>query len=190
MGELVTGQMRETVGPRVDEDPVKHYLSVIGQKTGSLIATAGRYGGMFSGGTPAQVEALYRYGEIIGAAFQISDDIIDIASPTEESGKTPGTDLREGVRTLPMYYALAEDTGQDAGPGSARLRELLAGPVASDDEVAEALELLRVSDGLRRARETLDSYMISARVELAALPPGPARDALDLLARYVVDRTG
>lgn len=190
MGELVTGQMRETVGPRVDEDPVKHYLSVIGQKTGSLIATAGRYGGMFSGGTPAQVEALYRYGEIIGAAFQISDDIIDIASPTEESGKTPGTDLREGVRTLPMHYALAEDTGQDAGPGLARLRELLAGPVAADDEVAEALELLRVSDGLRRARETLDSYMTSARVELAALPPGPARDALDLLARYVVDRTG
>ena len=105
--ELVTGQMRETRGPRPGDDPVQHYLTVIAEKTGSLIATAGRYGGMFSGCPPEQVESLRRFGAVIGTAFQISDDVIDIASPSDSSGKTPGTDLREGVHTLPMLYALA-----------------------------------------------------------------------------------
>ncbi|GLZ40034.1 polyprenyl synthetase family protein [Actinokineospora sp. NBRC 105648] len=181
MRELVTGQMRETVGPG-DDDPIEHYLSVIGQKTGSLIATAARYGAMFSGAPAAQVAALYRFGEVLGAAFQISDDVIDIASPADESGKTPGTDLREGVRTLPMLYALAD--GADP-----RLTQLLAGPITDDAEVEEALTLLRGSSGLERARRTLDSYADRAHAELFSLPEGPARDALELLTRYVVERT-
>jgi hypothetical protein len=111
--ELVTGQMRETRGPRPGDDLVEHYLTVIAEKTGSLIATSGRYGGMFSGCTPDQVESLHRFGAAIGTAFQISDDIIDITSPSTSSGKTPGTDLREGVLTLPMLYAL-QDTGAAA----------------------------------------------------------------------------
>ncbi len=149
MGELVTGQMRETVGPLDGDDPVVHYLAVIGQKTGSLIATAGRYGGMFSGAPAEHIEALHRFGELIGTAFQISDDIIDIASPADESGKTPGTDLREGVLTLPMLYALSpEYTGGEPDP---RLRELLAAPITDDDLVDEALTLLRKSPGLEQA---------------------------------------
>jgi heptaprenyl diphosphate synthase len=182
--ELVTGQMRETVGPAPGEDPVEHYLSVIAQKTGSLIATAGRYGGMFSNATPEQTEALYRYGKIIGAAFQISDDIIDIASPSEESGKIPGTDLREGVKTLPMIYALTIDE-----PASDRLTTLLAGPISDDAEVAEALELLRGSQGMVRSRETLEQYSQRAHAALAPLPDCPARDALELLTRYVIERS-
>jgi heptaprenyl diphosphate synthase len=186
MGELVTGQMRETVGPGDGDDPVAHYLSVIAQKTGSLIATAGRYGGMLSGATAGQVAALCRYGEIIGTAFQISDDVIDIASPADESGKTPGTDLREGIKTLPMLYALGED-----GRDGARLRALLSsGPISDDAEVDEALTLLRRSPGLERAAGTLAEYAGRALAELAALPACPARDALELLARYVVARTG
>jgi len=182
MGELVTGQMRETVGPRGDQDPVEHYLSVVAQKTGSLIATAGRYGGMLSGAKPDQVEALYKFGELIGTAFQIADDIIDIASPADESGKTPGTDLREGVKTLPMLYALAD-------PGSTRLHELLAVPLTEDADVDEALALLRTSTGLERTVRTLGEYAVRARAELDVLPPCPARDALELLAHYVVERT-
>ncbi|MET0236649.1 MAG: polyprenyl synthetase family protein [Kibdelosporangium sp.] len=181
-GELVTGQMRETVGPAPGEDPVEHYLSVIGQKTGSLIATSGRYGGMFSNATAEQTEALYRYGKIIGAAFQISDDIIDIASPAAESGKIPGTDLREGVKTLPMIHALAVD-------GDDRLTQLLAGPISGDDEVEEALELLRGSLGMIRARETLEQYAGRAHAALEPLPDGSARAALELLTRYVIERT-
>ncbi|HEV7646834.1 MAG TPA: polyprenyl synthetase family protein [Actinophytocola sp.] len=187
MGELVTGQMRETVGPRDGDDRVVHYLAVIGQKTGSLIATAGRYGGMFSGATAEHIDALHRFGELIGIAFQISDDIIDIASPADESGKTPGTDLREGVLTLPMLYALSpEYAGGEPDP---RLRELLAAPVTDDDLVEEALTLLRKSPGLEQAVRTLSEYADRARTELNVLPESPARDALNMLARYVVART-
>jgi geranylgeranyl pyrophosphate synthase len=186
MSELVTGQMRETVGPHDGDNPVVHYLSVIGQKTGSLIATAGRYGGMFSGAPDGHVAALQRYGDLIGTAFQISDDIIDIASPATESGKTPGTDLREGVKTLPMLYALSPDA---VTPPDERLVELLAGPITDDVLVDEALTLLRKSPALDQAILTLSEYADRARAELNVLPDGPARQALDMLAQYVVART-
>ncbi|MGH3437076.1 MAG: polyprenyl synthetase family protein [Sciscionella sp.] len=186
---LVTGQMRETIGPADGADEVAHYLSVIGQKTGSLIATAGRYGGMCSGAEEPHIAALREYGEVIGTAFQISDDIIDIASPAQDSGKTPGTDLREGVRTLPMLYALAgPELSHDAD--AARLRALLAKPIQEDELVAEALTLLRESSGIRQAMDTLISYADRARGALVALPDSPARDALRSLADYVVARTG
>jgi geranylgeranyl pyrophosphate synthase len=181
--QLVTGQMRETIGPALGQDPVAHYLKVIDEKTGSLIATAGRFGGMFAGVGPERVAALTEYGDAFGTAFQISDDIIDIASPAIESGKTPGTDLREGVRTLPMLYALA-----DRDPRGDRLRELLSGPLADDNLVEEALKLLRESAGIERARRTLGGYADRARAALVSLPAGSARDALDALTDYVVAR--
>ncbi|HWE88976.1 MAG TPA: polyprenyl synthetase family protein [Pseudonocardiaceae bacterium] len=182
--ELVTGQMRETIGPQADDDPIRHYLSVIDQKTGSLIATAARFGGMCSGAAEEHIAALRRYGEIVGAAFQISDDIIDITSPSTESGKTPGTDLREGVPTLPTLYAQA-----DTDPANDRLRTLLAGPISDDDEVAEALNLLRHSPALQRTHKTLADYADRARAEVALLPSCPARDALRAMTDYLVDRT-
>jgi heptaprenyl diphosphate synthase len=183
--ELVTGQMRETRGPHADEDPVEHYLAVIAEKTGSLIATSGRYGGMFSGCAPEHVEALRRFGSAIGTAFQISDDVIDIASPADSSGKVPGTDLREGVHTLPMLYALQE-TGQEAE----RLRVLLARPISDDAEVEEALELLRKARGLGRSRDVLADHAAAARAELGKLPDCAATAALSSLTTYVMDRTG
>jgi heptaprenyl diphosphate synthase len=179
---LVTGQMRESLGPQPGEDPVEHYLQVVAGKTGSLIATAGRFGAMFAGLDAERTQALSRYGELIGMAFQVSDDVIDIASPADESGKTPGTDLREGVRTLPMLYALAD------GP-SGRLAELLAGPIGSDELVDEALALLRRSAGMERARQTVVQFAEQARAELAVLPAAPAADALHSLTRFVVERT-
>jgi heptaprenyl diphosphate synthase len=182
--ELVTGQMRETRGPRPDDDPVEHYLAVIAEKTGSLIATSGRYGGMFSGCTDEQVASLHRFGAAIGTAFQISDDIIDITSPSDSSGKTPGTDLREGVLTLPMLYAL-----QGGGPDADRLRVLLSRPITDDAEVDEALALLRSGPGVARAREVLAEHASAARDELTQLPDCPAAKALSSLTAYVVDRT-
>ncbi|ANY10079.1 polyprenyl synthetase family protein [Pseudonocardia sp. HH130630-07] len=185
--QLVTGQMRETRGPKAGEDPVEHYLRVVAEKTGSLISTAARYGGMFSGAPVEHVEALRRFGDVIGTAFQISDDIIDIASPSDDSGKTPGTDLREGVHTLPMLYALRD--GDDSA-SSRRLRALLSAPITDDAEVSEALDLLRSGDALLRARETVVGYADRARAELAVLPPCPAVDALSTLIDYTVERTG
>ena len=180
--ELVTGQMRETRGPRPGDDPVEHYLTVIAEKTGSLIATSGRYGGMFSGCTADQVESLHRFGAAIGTAFQISDDIIDITSPADSSGKVPGTDLREGVQTLPMLYSLQED-------GADRLRALLSRPITDDAEVDEALALLRSGPGLPRARAVLAEHASAARAELTRLPDCSAAKALASLTTYVVDRT-
>ena len=184
---LVHGQIAETVGPRPGDDPVAHYLEVISEKTASLIATSARFGGMFGGAPAEQIEALAGYGEIIGIAFQLSDDLLDIASESVQSGKTPGTDLREGVPTLPVLYALSSD---DADLASARLQEILsAGPVTDDALHAEALGLLRESPAMKRARETVRSYADEARARLAPLPPGSPRQALESLCDFISDRT-
>jgi heptaprenyl diphosphate synthase len=182
---LVTGQIRETVGPIGDADPVQHYLHVVAEKTGSLIATSGQFGAMFAGAPPEVVDTLTRYGEVIGVAFQLSDDLLDIASDSLQSGKTPGTDLREGVPTLPVLHALASDD-----PGEARLRELVSRPLVDDAEHAEALGLLRKSPAMATARATLAEYAAEARRLLAGLPDLPARVALETLADFVVARTG
>ena len=87
--ELVTGQMRETIGVKRDEDPIAHYLRVVWEKTGSLIAACGRFGGTFSGGDADHVAALERLGDAVGTAFQISDDIIDISSASNPDGDNP-----------------------------------------------------------------------------------------------------
>ncbi|MFI7449365.1 polyprenyl synthetase family protein [Nonomuraea sp. NPDC049714] len=179
---LVQGQIRETVGPRADEDPVTHYISVLADKTGSLIAASGRFGALLSG-APAEVEErLSRACEAIGVAWQLGDDLLDVASTSTESGKTPGTDLREGVRTLPVLYALADD------PAS-RLSELLSGPVAEAD-VEEALTLLRAHPAMARAQADLDDWVNRARDDISSLPDIPARGAFLSLCDYVVERSG
>ncbi|HWS38898.1 MAG TPA: polyprenyl synthetase family protein [Actinoplanes sp.] len=184
---LVHGQIAETVGPR-DSDPIEHHLHVITEKTASLIATAARFGGMFSGARPEFVEALAAYGETIGIAFQLSDDLLDIASESVQSGKTPGTDLREGIPTLPVLYALADD---DTEPSAARLRELLAaGPITDDELHAEALTLLRASAAMKRARETVRGYAEAARSSLVPLPDGEAKRTMEALCDFIADRTG
>jgi heptaprenyl diphosphate synthase len=183
---LVHGQIAETVGPR-DSDPVRHYLHVVSEKTGSLIATSARFGAMFAQAPADQVDALARYGETMGVAFQLSDDLLDISSESPQSGKTPGTDLREGVPTLPVLYALRSD---ETDPSSVRLREVLArGAVTDDDLHAEALGLLRESSALKQARETVRGYAERARVELIDLPDVPARRALESLCDFIADRT-
>lgn len=181
---LCTGQIRETVGPAAGEDPVAHHLDVLAGKTGSLIALAARMGAMTSGASPQVADSVAAYGERFGIAFQLSDDLLDIASESAESGKTPGTDLREGVRTLPVLLALR---GTD--PEGARLRELLAGPLLDDDRHAEALGLLRESPAMEEARHVLVSWAESARAELATLPPGAGTDALSMMCDVVVDRS-
>jgi heptaprenyl diphosphate synthase len=183
--QLVTGQMRETRGVPDGADSVEQYLKVVHEKTGCLIGAAGRFGAMFSGADGDQVERLSRLGDLVGTAFQIADDIIDIDSDSDESGKLPGTDVREGVRTLPMLYALAEP-----GPDGVRLRELLAGPVEDDAAVAEALTLLRASPGMAKAKDVLAQYAAQARHELDQLPDVPGRRALAALVDYTISRHG
>ena len=121
---LVKGQIRETIGPRDDDDPLAHYLSVVADKTGSLIATSAHFGATMSRASEEIVAALTEFGERIGVAFQLSDDILDIASESGDSGKTPGTDLREGVPTLPVLLARRSTDPADA--------ELVRSPVRTD----------------------------------------------------------
>lgn len=182
---LVRGQIRETIGPAAADDALAHYLDVVADKTGSLIATAARFGAMMAG-APADVQdTLTEFGERIGAAFQLADDVIDIASETGDSGKTPGTDLREGVPTLPTLIAL-----RSTDPQSARLRDLLSKPLTDDAEHAEALSLLRVHPALTEARSYVQAEADAASVLLAKLPETPARAALQELCDTVATRLG
>jgi heptaprenyl diphosphate synthase len=180
---LVRGQVRETLGPGEDDDPVEHYLDVLADKTGSLIATSARFGAWLAGAPNEQVDIVTRFGEAIGIAFQLSDDVIDIASDGSQSGKTPGTDLREGVPTLPSLYARRSIAAEDA-----RLVTLLSSKV-DDADVEETLRLLREHPALDESRREVRRWADLAREELLGLPDGRARDALLQICDSVVTRT-
>ncbi len=178
---LVQGQIAELVGPADGADPLAHYLAVVADKTGSLIATSARFGGMVAGVDEAQLDALSRFGEEIGVVFQLSDDLIDITS--DATGKTPGTDLREGVRTLPTLMIT-----RSSDPADAELRELVSRPLG-EAEVERALTLLRTHRVLDEARTEIARRAEVARSYLAPLPEGAAKRALSELCDAVVTRS-
>jgi geranylgeranyl pyrophosphate synthase len=183
---LVRGQIAETVGPRPGQDPLEHYLRVVADKTASLIATSGGFGARFGGAPQHVIDRVTAACAALGMAWQLSDDILDVASESGQSGKTPGTDLREGVRTLPVLHAL-----NLAGPEDTRLRELLTGADLTDTRLhSEALSLLRPHRAMEAARADLRRWADTARAEVAALPDVPARAAFETLCDYVVKRTG
>lgn len=180
---LVSGQIAETLGPAPGQDPLAHYLRVVELKTASLIATAGRFGAMFSG-APADIAARMESAcAAIGTAWQLSDDILDVASESAQSGKTPGTDLREGIRSLPVLHALRSADGDE------RLRELLTADLTDESLHAEALRLLRAHPAMEAARADLEYWVEAARAEISGLPDVPARAAFEALCDYVLDRT-
>lgn len=179
---LVQGQIAETRGPAEGAAPLQHYLEVVADKTGSLIAASAVFGGMVCGAPQEVLDALARYGEEIGVVFQLSDDVIDIAS--DSSGKTPGTDLREGVLTLPTHLLLAAND-----PADARLRDLVSRPLTDESEVAEAIAGLRSHRVLADARAEIARRADVARDHLAPLPDGEAKRALALLCDQVVTRS-
>jgi len=183
-GRLVLGQIRETAGPQPGEDPLVHYLSVVADKTGSLIATSARFGAKLAGTSAELEQTLTAYGEEIGTAFQLSDDIIDVASESSDLGKASGTDLREGIATLPTLYAQ-----QSASADDQRLLELLSGPIRDERLHAEALGLLRENRAMDLARAEVGRRTQVARDLLASLPDGPARDALHGLCDLLETRT-
>jgi heptaprenyl diphosphate synthase len=196
---LVTGQTTETIGPRAGQDPLDHYMHVITEKTGSLIATSGQFGALFSGAPEGVADQIAAACEKLGVAWQLSDDVIDIASDTAQSGKTPGTDLRQGVRTLPVLYALRsfsqpgaaqpETAGQSAA--DARLRWLLEDADLADEAlVTEALTLLRGHQAMKESRADVLNWVHEARTSIKTLPDGPARAAFLAMCDFVEQRTG
>jgi heptaprenyl diphosphate synthase len=181
---LVIGQIMETQGPSAGVDAIDHYLNVVADKTGSLIATSARFGALLSGAPRETMETLTLFGEKMGVAFQLADDVIDIASESFESGKTPGTDLREGVPTLVTLNVM-----KSHDPADAELRHLLSAPIEDEVTVAQVLRELRQHKALEESRSQLVSIAKEARAALGPLPVGEATGALLSLCDAVIDRT-
>ena len=181
---LVIGQIKETQGPQNGADPLEHYISVIADKTGSLFGTSIRFGALLSGASSQVVEALTTFGEEIGIAFQLADDVIDIASQTNESGKTPGTDLREGVPTLVTLLVQKANRPEDQ-----KLIASLAAPISDENEVAQVLTALRVHPALEEARTIALQYAENSRKLLSVLPVNQTTSAFLTLCDSLVTRS-
>ncbi|SDQ15162.1 polyprenyl synthetase family protein [Quadrisphaera sp. DSM 44207] len=184
---LCLGQMHETTGPRPGEDAVAHHLQVLADKTGSLIATSARYGAGLAGCGRDVVDVVAAYGERVGVAFQLADDVLDLAETTQQTGKTPGTDLREGVATLPVLLARQRAAGGDAQARD--LVEVLDGDLSGDDALAAAVQALRASSVTEQAQAQARQWGEDAVAALDPLPAGAVKDALVAFARGVTDRS-
>ena len=181
---LVIGQIMETQGPNPGQDPLEHYLKVVADKTGSLIAASARYGGMISKAPAEITDTVTIFGEKIGVAFQLADDVIDIASESNQSGKTPGTDLREGVPTLVTLNVMKSTDSADAD-----LKRLLSAPIEDEATVQQVLLALRNHKALDESREQLIQVAKEARSALGPLPINDATGALMSLCDAVTTRS-
>lgn len=181
---LVIGQILETQGPKNGEDPLSHYLRVVADKTGSLISASARFGAMLSGASKEVIEIVTEFGEKIGVAFQLADDVIDIASVSNQSGKTPGTDLKEGIPTLVTIRVM-----QSNDPKDSELKALLAKPIHDEKTVAEVILKLRAHPALLESKVQLHEVANNAKKLLGVLPISPARTALENLCSTIVNRS-
>ena len=185
---LCLGQLHETVGPAEGEDPVAHYLQVLADKTGSLVATSGRFGAMFAGCSPSVVRILTEFGEKVGVAFQLADDVIDLSADAAVTGKTPGTDLRERVPTMPVLLLRARAAAPHADPADRELVARLDGDLSSDEALAEAVAALREHEVVAETRELAQRWAREAAEILEPLPEGTVRSALEHFADSLVHR--
>ena len=180
---LVIGQIKETQGKSEGLSQIDHYMKVVADKTGSLIATSARFGALLSGAPIEVVDTLTKFGEKIGVAFQVADDLLDIASTETASGKTPGTDLKEGVPTLVTLFVMA-----DNDPADRVLIEKLSKPI-SDEDLAGVIQELRNHKALKQVQDYLSNVANEANQLLVNLPNGPAKNALENLTFALVNRS-
>lgn len=206
---LVLGQLNETVGPDADEDPIEHYIQVLADKTGSLIAAAAQSGIIFGNADPALEAPIVEFGEKIGVAFQLIDDVIDLSPQPEETGKVPGTDLRAGVVTLPLLR-LEDLAKSDAA--AADLLERIRRDVLPPDAASVGSDPVDTNTGASRivpSRATIDALVDELReheatratlaeahrwardavAALAPVPEGSVKKALTRFADTIVERT-
>jgi heptaprenyl diphosphate synthase len=180
---LCLGQLHETMGPQDGEDPIAHYIQVLADKTGSLIAASAELGVVYGDGPDEYREPLRIYGEKVGVAFQLIDDVIDIVS--DDSGKTPGTDLRAGVPTMPTLLLRAHAA---TDPKARELVEIIDAGLEDDAQLALAVAKLREHPALEEAYQLAKTWATDAVAALAPLPDSPVKDALRVFAEAVVDR--
>jgi len=180
---LCLGQLHETIGPAENEDPIEHYIQVLADKTGSLISASAELGCIYADAPDEYREPLRIYGEKVGVAFQLIDDVIDIGS--DASGKTPGTDLRAGVPTMPTLI-LRRMAKTD--PIAAELVAIIDGGLEDDAMLATVVERLRKHPALDEAYQLAKTWSAEAVAALARLPDSPVKDALRVFAEAVVER--
>jgi heptaprenyl diphosphate synthase len=184
IARVCEGQIREVQSAgRLDADEGA-YLEVIRRKTAALIAASCRLGGMLSGADAGVLERLDRFGQALGMAFQLSDDIMDLVADRATLGKEPGADLHEGVYTLPIIFALRDSARRE------ELRALLGERPLPGDRLSAALDIVRADGSVDRARDSVASEVRGALIEAAGLPGGRARDALFHLAEFIALRCG
>lgn len=185
---LCLGQLHETLGPDEGADAVAHYIDVLADKTGSLIATSARYGAMFAGAPEEQIEVLERYGEKVGVAFQLADDVIDLASDSDTTGKTPGTDLREGVDTMPILLLKQRKAAGSLDADGEEILAALDSDLTSDAALEAVVARLRAHSVVDEARDLARSWADDAVRELDDLPDSPVKRALAEFAVLLVNR--
>lgn len=179
---LCIGQLNETIGPKPDEDPIAHYIQVLADKTGSLIAASATLGAMLGNAPTQYLAALSEFGEKVGVAFQLIDDVIDI-SEAGPSGKTPGTDLRAGVPTMPVLLLRKR---QDQT--SIDLLSRIDGDLTSDEALASVVKSLREHEVADEAYQEAIRWANEAIAALDILPDGQTKRALIHFAEAVIKR--
>ena len=183
---LCLGQLNETVGAQDGQDPIDHYLKVLADKTGSLISASAEMGVIFSGADQELREPVRKYGEAIGIAFQLIDDYIDLHSDAVVSGKTPGTDLRAGVPTLPVMY-LRQQAKSDLE--AAKLIEIIDSGLDDEAKLQTVLQALRNHQVTEQTYQEAKRWAAEAIKALETLPKGPVREALTSFAEAVIERS-
>ena len=185
---LCLGQLHETVGPKPGDDPFAHYISVLSDKTASLLALAGSLGASLSGAPQGSADVMRRYGEKVGVAFQLADDVLDLESDAATSGKTPGIDLREGVPTMPTLLVRRRALDHPDSH-SLDIVERLDGDLSSSAALDELVDLLREDPALEETRRLASRTAEEAMEILSELPAGAARDALKAFTATLVGRS-
>lgn len=177
--EMCQGEIQQIKSTFDVEQNLKQYYYRIKRKTALLISACCRLGALVSEAPRRQVWALGAYGHSLGMAFQIVDDVLDITAKPSEFGKPIGGDLRQGIMTLPMILALR------LSPERSHLQMLLAKIDKTDDEVWEAIGLIKSTEAIEESMRLVDLYVKKAKKHLRELPMIPTRKALEELAEFI-----
>jgi len=176
IARVVQGQVRELEHLYDCRRPVEHYYATVDDKTGALLEASSRLGAVLGGCPEDQAEPLRLFGAAFGMAFQIADDLLDLSATQEDLGKPPGTDLRDGVYTLPLLYAVESEPS---------LADQLGTPQPDVDLIRKTVVR---TGAFQRALDVAAEHVAQALTHLEGAPAGAARDSLERLTRLIIDR--
>lgn len=180
--KMCEGEIQQIVSSFDPNQTIKDYFFRIKRKTALLISASCELGAVACGAPGYHVKALSRYGYYLGMAFQIGDDILDFTSNETVLGKPVASDLKQGIVTLPVIFALAES------PNRNRLAEIISKKEKKEGEILEAINIIKKSEAIEKAFDVSNCYLAKAKRELKDLPPGKATESLAYIADFVGHR--